>query len=576
MLSKNWMVAEHAPLSHLEKYKVNLILAQLLYNRGLTDPNDAYVFLTAEGGDGFDPLRMTDMPRAVLRVKQAIHKSEKICIYGDFDADGATSTAVLLTVLRKLGAKAEAYIPDRVDEGYGLNVEALRTLYKRGIDLIITVDCGIRSVEEVRAWQHVGKRDIIITDHHSLGPELPPAYAVINPKRDAEPVETMLAGVGVAYKFTEALIKSCNTEGRRSKLRAAAGKIDIESLLDLVAIGTVADLVPLNKLENRLLVRRGLRVLNEAKRPGVRALLEVAGIAPGTVNATSIGFGIGPRINAAGRLASAIIACDLLCTRDEAKAKSLAAELQTLNEERQNLTREAQEIVREEIQDGDVPLIFASHPGFQHGIVGLVAGRLTEEFFRPAVVMREGDGESNASCRSIPQFDITNALDQCADLLLRHGGHAQAAGFSVLNQNVPALRERLIDIATQSLAGQDLRPTLEIDADIDIHHLDEALVEDLQMLEPTGNDNPAPLFMTSNAHIADWRLVGRDENHLKLRLSRAGQPPLDAIGFNLGEWAGKLSERVDVAYELEINEWNGKRSLQLNLKDIRPATDNGK
>lgn len=578
MLPKNWLVAPPAPHSHLEKYKVSPILAQVLYNRGLTDPNDAYVFLTAEGGAGFNPLQMTDMPKAVTRVREAIRKGERICVYGDFDADGATSTAVMITVLQKLGARVEPYIPDRVDEGYGLNVDALRTLYKRGVDLIITVDCGIRSVEEVRAWQHKGKRDIIVTDHHSLGPELPPAYAVVNPKRDDDPIEGMLAGVGVAYKFAEALVTSCNTERRGSVLREAAKKIDMETLLDLVAIGTVADLVPLDKLENRLLVRRGLRVLNSAKRPGVRALMEVAGIAPGTINATSIGFGIGPRINAAGRLASAMLACELLWTRDEAKAKSLAARLQKLNEERQDLTREAQEMVRETLEqrDEDVPLIFASHASFQHGIVGLVAGRITEEYFRPTVVMREGEDESNASCRSIPQFDITHALDQCADLLLRHGGHAQAAGFTVLNQNVPALRERLTDIATQALGGQDLRPTLEIDADVDIHHLDEALVEELHMLEPTGNDNPAPLFMTSNAHVADWRLVGRDDNHLKLRLSRAGQPPIDAIGFNLGEWAGKLPDRVDVAYELEINEWNGKRSIQLNLKDIRPASPNGK
>ncbi|MEL6268818.1 MAG: single-stranded-DNA-specific exonuclease RecJ [Chloroflexota bacterium] len=580
MLSKHWLVADSAPQAHLKKYKgISPILAQVLYNRGLADPNDAYVFLTAEGGDSFDPFKMSDMPAAVQRVKTAIRKQELIIVYGDFDADGATSTALLMTVLTCLGAKVQPYIPHRVDEGYGLNLGALRKIYSMGAELIITVDCGIRSVEEVHAWQKLGKRDIIVTDHHSIGPELPPAFAVVNPKRDKAPVETMLAGVGVAFKFAQAIVRACNTEGKRSPLRAAAQNINVEDLLDLVAIGTVADLVPLDKIENRLLVRRGLNVLNQAKRPGVRALMEVAGIAPGQVDAMSIGFGLGPRINAAGRLESAMLSYELLYTNDTARAQSLAARLQELNEKRQDLTREAQEIVRvdlEERDEEDAPLIFASHEGFQHGIVGLVAGRLTEEYYRPAVVMRVGDEESNASCRSIPQFDITQALDQCADLLVRHGGHAQAAGFTVLNDNIDALRDRLTGIATDSLHGQELRPTIEIDADLDIHQLNEDIVEEMKILQPTGNDNPAPLFMTSNAFITEWKPVGRDERHLKLKLSRAGQPPLDAIGFNLGEWAGRLPERVDVAYELEINEWNGRRNLQLNLKDIRPAGVNGK
>ena len=576
MLPKRWLVTPSAPRHHLDKYKMHPIVAQVLYNRGFTEPESAYAFLTAEGGHTFEPLGMTDMPRAVARVRTAIRKGERICVYGDFDADGATSTSVMMTVLRKLGADAFQYIPDRVDEGYGLNIEALRSIYKRGARLVITVDCGIRAVEEVRAAQR--GLDIIVTDHHSLGPELPPAFAVVNPKRDTEPVERMLAGVGVAYMFVAALVKSCNSENKSSPLHKAAQRIDLEPLLDLVAIGTVADLVPLDNLENRVLVRRGLRVLNEAKRPGVRALLEAAGIAPGTVSAMDIGFGLGPRINAAGRLGSALTAVELLTTRDENTALQLATQLQELNQQRRDLTQQAQEIVRADVEaQENTPLIFASNAGFQHGIVGLVAGRITEEFFRPSVVMRLGEDESSASCRSIPQFDITGALDDCADLLLRHGGHAQAAGLTVHNDNIPALRERLTDIAGAQLDGQDLRPTLEIDVEIDIHHLDEALVNELRMLEPTGNQNPAPVLMSSDALLLDCRTVGRDEKHLKLKLARAsGYPPVDAIGFNLGDWAGKLPERVDVAYQLEINEWNGHRSVQMNLKDIRPAAPNGK
>jgi single-stranded-DNA-specific exonuclease len=288
----------------------------------------------------------------------------------------------------------------------------------------------------------------------------------------------------------------------------------------------------------------------------------------------NIGFALGPRINAAGRLESAMIAYHLLSSPDEASAVDLAQQLQSLNNQRQDLTRAAQELIRERIEDqqSDLPLIFASDRNFRPGIVGLVAGRLTEEFFRPTVVMEEGDTESRASCRSIPQFDITRALDQCADLLVRHGGHAQAAGFTVLNQNIPALKQRLTELAYDRLAGQELRPSLEIDMEADIHHLSEALVAELALLEPTGFMNTAPTLMSRNVKILETRTVGKDNNHIKLKIARAGQPPLDAIGFGLGDWARERLDRIDIAYQLEINEWNGYRNLQLNLQDIRPAT----
>lgn len=578
MLTKSWLIASPAPPEHLKRYRdkgISAVLAQILYNRGFTDPNDAYVFLTAEGGSRFSPFKMTDMPKAIERARNAIRRQEPIVIYGDFDADGATSTALLMQVFKALGANVQPYIPHRVDEGYGLNAEALYKLAQQGAKLVITVDCGIRSVDEVEAGKKVGL-DIIITDHHSLGPELPNAYAVVNPKRDAAPIETMLAGVGVAFKFAEGLVMATlSNERKGSPLWERAAAIELERLLDLVAIGTVADLAPLDVIENRVLVKRGLRILNDAKRRGIHELLEVSGIAPGGVDAMAIGFAIGPRINAAGRLESAMLAYELLFTHDEARAKDLAFQLQKLNERRQELTRQAQDMIKADLlgDEGslEAPLIFAAHPDFQHGIVGLVAGRLTEEFYRPSVVLRQGETESNASCRSIPQFDITQALDQCADLLVRHGGHAQAAGFTVLNENIGALKARLLQLAEQGLQGHDARPTLEIDMDVDVHQLSEHLLEELRQLEPTGHGNTSPLFMSSSVYITDWRLVGKDERHLKAKIARAGQPPLDAIGFNLGDWAGKLPERVDIAYELEVNEWNGRRTLQLNLKDIRPS-----
>ncbi len=583
MMSKRWVVAEPAPLNWLRQYSpISPVLAQVLYNRGFTQPAAAKQFLEARetAGKPFDSRTgmkgLNGGRGAVARIREAIKARQPIVVYGDFDADGVTSTVLMVQTLRAIfrhqHAKAapelaeryiKPYIPHRIDEGYGLNSEALRRLAGAGARLIVTVDCGIRSVEEVDAGRAAGL-DIIITDHHSLGPEIPRAYAVINPKQtDCNYPEDMLAGVGVAFRLAEALLMVARPPG-----------LAADDLLDLVAIGTVADLAPLNRLENRALVRRGLERINSNPRPGVAALLQVAGIKPGSVTAETIGYAIGPRINAAGRLESAMLAYDLLSTDDPQRAEQLAGQLQALNVQRQELTREAQEKIRAQLEAdyaGDVPLIFASDPHFRPGIVGLVAGRLVEEYFRPAVVMEEGDTESRASCRSIPEFDITRALDACADLLVRHGGHAQAAGFTVHNSNIDALRRKLLEIASAQLEGQDLRPSLNIDAVVDVSHLSESLVHELSLLEPTGHLNPVPVLASYGVRVLEARTVGKEGQHVKLKLARAGQPPLDAIGFGLGEWAARPPAAVDVAYRLEVNEWNGSRSLQLNVQDIRPA-----
>jgi single-stranded-DNA-specific exonuclease len=571
MLVKSWRVAPPASPDVLARFRsMGPALAQILVNRGFYEPGEAVRFLRSEN-PASSPFLLKGMNDAVGRIRRAIREREPIVVYGDFDADGVTSTALLVQALTALNANVQPYIPHRVDEGYGLNGPALRKLaHRAGARLIITVDCGIRSVEEVEEGKAAGL-DIIVTDHHSIGPDIPQALAVINPKQeDCKYPEDMLAGVGVAYKLAEALLAAASANGARER-RAAL--LDPDDLLDLVAIGTVADLAPLNRLENRVLTQRGLKIINYAERPGIRALLEVAGLKPGAVNAMNIGFALGPRINAAGRLESAMIAYDLLSSKDYNQALELAQQLQTLNVQRQDLTRSAQELIRGRVmeQEGDAPLIFAGDRGFKPGIVGLVAGRLTEEFYRPVVVMEEGDTESRASCRSIPQFDITRALDQCADLLVRHGGHAQAAGFTVLNQNIPALKDKLIALAYDRLSGQDLRPALDIDVEVDIHQLNEALVTELAQLDPTGHMNPMPVLMSRNLRVLETRTVGKESQHLKLKLARAGQPPLDAIGFGLGEWANKMPERIDAAYQLEINEWNGYRNLQLNLQDIRPT-----
>lgn len=564
--SKQWIVASPAPPDVIHEYRgINSVIAQILYNRGFTSPSEADEFLQVTD-ELINPFEMKGMNEAVRRIRLAIRRKELIIVYGDFDADGVTSTALMMQTLTALGAVAKPYIPHRVDEGYGVNSQALIRLAHEGAKLIITVDCGIRSVSEIEDGIAAGL-DIIVTDHHSIGPEIPQTIAVLNPKQvDCNYPEDMLAGVGVAFKLADALLRVSAVQDRQQL------NLQLEDLLDLVAIGTVADLAPLDRLENRLLVQRGLAVLNRAQRPGIRALLEVSNVEPGKVSAMTIGFALGPRINAAGRLESAMIAFHLLTAKDYEHALALAQQLQSLNVQRQELTRQAQESVRQSLALNEVasPLIFASGQ-FKSGIVGLVAGRLTEEFFRPAVIMEEGELESRASCRSIPQFDITRALDQCADLLVRHGGHAQAAGFTVVNVNIPALREKLMRLAADTLAGQDLRPMLEIDADLTGYPLSEKLVEELKRLEPTGYMNPTPIFMLTNLRVLDKRSVGKDSQHIKLKLAHGKYPPMDAIGFGLGHWMSELPQNIDAAFQLEINEWNGYRTLQLNLQDIRPT-----
>lgn len=574
MAEKYWDIAPRARGQHLRRYTgMSPLLAQVLYNRGFTDPAEAIRFLHANDPASGRMLEFKGKKQsindALARIRRAIKTGERIVVYGDFDADGVTSTALLVQVLKAMGANVTPYIPHRVDEGYGLNAEALLKIARSGAKLVITVDCGIRSVEEVEEGKACGL-DIIVTDHHSLGPDLPKAYSVINPKcDDCAYTEDMLAGVGVAYRLAEALLTIEGNSGRNGKKLP-----DPDELLDLVAIGTVADLAPLDRPENRALVRRGLEVLNNTNRPGIRALMEVAGLRSGSILAMHIGFALGPRINAAGRLDSADTALQLLLTDDESEAIGLAQKLQALNTQRQELTRAAQEIIRQQLESEgllDAPLIFAGDSDFKPGIVGLVAGRLTEEFYRPAVVMEYGEEESRASCRSIPEFDITSALDKCAGLLVRHGGHAQAAGFTVKNENIPALREQLMELAHNALHGQELKPRLEIDAVVSAENISIELAEELKALEPTGHHNSTPIFVSRGLRVLEMRTVGKESQHLKLKFARIGQPPLDAIGFNLADYQPKPNDCVDVVYQLEINEWNGNRSVQLRMEDIRPA-----
>jgi len=540
------------------------ILKQILFNRGLASDEEARAFLRAKPNFDPDPFQFTGMQLTVDRIQYALQHNEPIAIYGDYDVDGVTATALMVEALQKLGADVRGYIPNRFDEGYGLNTDALDSLKADGVKLVITVDCGIRSPAEALHSQTIGL-DLIISDHHHPdGLNLPSALAVINPKQHGDMYpDKDLAGVGIAYKIIEALMSSVESQ---------TSNLQLTDLLDLVALGTVADLAPLVG-ENRVLVRKGLKQIRETKRQGLFSLAGVADMKIDKVTAGNIGFMLGPRLNASGRLESALASFELLTTQDFMRAGQLAQQLDVQNRQRQSITRsmqrQAEEIAMSE--DPEAFLLFAAHEDFNPGVVGLAASRLTEVYYRPAVVAAKNSEETRGSCRSIPEFHITDALDQCKDLLVRHGGHAAAAGFTVKNENLPELVTRLKSIAKDQLGGKDLRQTLSADMEVSLNELNFEVLKHLEYLEPTGYGNPDAVFVSRNVKVKSSRTVGADAKHLKLTLADDRGATFDSIGFRLGPLRDTLPARVDVLYHFEANEWNGKRSLQLNLKDVKAA-----
>jgi single-stranded-DNA-specific exonuclease len=541
------------------------VLRQLLFNRGFATEAEARAFMRAEPDFDTDPLQLKGMDVSVDRITSAIHGGETIAIYGDYDVDGVTATALLADILQHLGAHVLPYIPNRFDEGYGLNIEALDTLKSGGARLVITVDCGIRSSKEAQYARDIGL-DLIVSDHHHpAGDELPPAFAIVNPKQPGDKYpDKDLAGVGIAYKIAEALSAQ------------QPGRLELENSLDLVALGTVADLAPLTG-ENRALVRRGLQAIRQTRRQGLFSLANAAQMTIGKTTASQIGFVLGPRLNAAGRLKSAEAALDLLTTSDAAHAGLLAQELDSYNRERQALTREMQEKAEALATAGEShpALLFAADEGFNSGVVGLAAARLTEAYYRPAVVASKGAADTRGSCRSIPEFHITDALDQCTDILIRHGGHAAAAGFTVRNEHLPELESRLKSLAEAQLGGLDLRPTVSTDMEVDLSTLSFELLRELGQLEPTGYGNPDAVFVSRQVDVRASRTVGADRRHLKLTLQDERGVTMDAIGFRLGHLQANLPRRVDVAYKLEANEYNGRTTLQLNLRDVQAPGEDG-
>jgi single-stranded-DNA-specific exonuclease len=539
------------------------LLAQCMHNRGVTTVPEMRRFLGGQWEE-VNPFQIKDMAQAVVRIRRAIRKGEQTAVYGDFDADGVTGTVLLTETLSSLGARVMPYIPHRVDEGYGLHESAIRTLAKQGVTLLITVDCGARAISEVDTARKLGL-DIIVTDHHSLKSELPAALAVINTRREdcCYPFKG-LSGVGTAFKLAQALL----LDDGELPLSSQSTPLEEERLLDLVALGTVADLSPLLE-ENRSLVRRGLAQLASGQRPGMAAMMEEADVSPGRISATTIGYVLGPRLNAAGRMDHAMLSYQLLTAGSALHARELARTLEEKNRARRETTTSTLETARIQVSEQkDEPVLYAAGADYHEGVLGLVAQRLCEEFYRPVVVTKMGKELSVSSARSVVEFDITVALDQCASLLKRHGGHAKAAGFTATNENLRLVRSKLSRIAAEELAGRELRPTLDIDAELPLNELTPEHFSLFQQLEPLGAGNPEPLLFSRNVEVRSKRVAG--DKHLKLTL-KDGRFVWDAIGFYIGDRLNEVGPLLDVVYTPQLHSFRSEEELQLRVEDFRPS-----
>ena len=533
--------------------------ALVLCARGLDTPEKALRFL--EDGEELlhDPFLLKDMDRAAARLTLALERGETIAVYGDYDVDGITSTCLLTDYLRRRGAAVIPYIPDRMEEGYGLSAQAVELLCARGVTLIVTVDCGITAVDEVAHAASLGV-DVIITDHHECKDDLPAAAAVVNPHRsDCGYPFPCLAGVGVAFKLVLAL---GGTGNRRALLAEYA---------DLTAIGTVADVMQLTG-ENRTIVRAGLSALAHTKRPGLRALIREAGAEGKELTAATIGYTLAPRINASGRMGCASLAAELLLTVDPARAEELARTLCALNRERQSIESDIYEecVARLDREGGRHSVIVLASEGWHQGVVGIVASRLAEKYACPAFMICLQDGRGKASCRSFGGFNLFAALERCSDLLDSFGGHELAAGFTIEEESIDAFRAKMEALILEETGGEEMVSPLRIDAEIaDPSLLSREGVEALALLEPFGAGNPRPVLLLPGAVIVSMAQVGGGR-HLKLRLRHQGSL-FDAIFFSVGELDLNPGDRADVAFTPQINEFRGARSVQLQVCDIQSA-----
>lgn len=557
-----WNMPKHDEeeiLKLAQELSITTLMARLLTYRGFGSIEAASSFLKASPDSKHDPFLMKGIKEAVPRIREALDHGEHILIYGDYDADGVSSTSLMIHLMRKLSASYDIYIPHRANEGYGLHNHAIDWAHQQGVSLIVTVDTGISAVDQIAYAKELGI-DVIVTDHHEPPEVLPEAYALINPKQKDCPYPFKgLAGVGVAMKLAEALLGTLPKEW-----------------MEIATIGTVADLMPLTD-ENRIIVKQGLESMRNSPYLGIRALLEVSGVELHTVNSVHIGFSVAPRINASGRLDHAGRAVALLTTEDQDEAMRLAEELDLLNRERQQvveqMTQEAIAQLEQKKANGHIPdVIVIAGEGWNPGVVGIVASKVLERYYRPTLILGidPETGKCKGSARSIPGLDIYEALTACKDVMDHYGGHPAAAGMTLHRDQLPLLDEQLNAYASREMRPEHFIPVKETDGECRLSEVPLSVIEELEQLQPFGMDNPTPKFVIRNANLVGTRKMGKDRSHLKLTLEQDGQL-IDAIAFGKGALADYLQEgsMLEVMGELQINEWNGSRKLQMMLDDFQ-------
>lgn len=560
-MNKKWecyAVDENKVNELVEKFGISGILARILVNKNITQKDEIDLFMNPTRKDFHDPFLMPDMEIIVDRVLQAIEQKEKIMIYGDYDADGITSITVLKSFLEERGLEVASYIPNRLDEGYGLNKTALKKIYDDGYRLIITVDCGISGIDEVDYANSLGM-EVLITDHHEPVETLPKAMAVVDAKRkDNKYPFNQLAGVGVVFKLIQAISIKLGLEEK-----------EYLKYLDIVCIGTISDIVPLVD-ENRVIAKLGLKLIAQTRNIGLKALLEVIGFK--NIDSITISFGVAPRINACGRMGDEQVALDLFLEKDYDKAKKLAIKLNEYNIERQTIEKRIFDEATEKIEknEKDKACIIVGSEGWHHGIIGIVASKVTEMYFKPSILICFEGNDGKGSGRSIPGFDLHDALMECSDYLEKFGGHSMAVGVTVNRYKFELFKNKFEEYA-KSHDIDKIIPVINIDSELSLKDIDIDSVKSLQKLEPYGEANKMPVFMIRNLKINSIRALS-EVKHLKLTLKDDGYM-INAIGFNMGNLSNEylIDDKVDVIGNLDINSFNGNESIQLILKDIRKA-----
>ena len=560
-MNKKWEcydIDEKLLYDFMQKYKLNEILARVLISKNITKKDAMDLFMNPTRKDFHDPFLMPDMNIIVDRILKAIDNEEKIMIYGDYDADGITSITVLKTFLEERGLKVESYIPNRLDEGYGLNKEAIKKIYDSGYRLIITVDCGISGIDEVDYANSLGM-EVLITDHHEPGQNLPNALAIVDAKRkDNQYPFNQLAGVGVVFKLIQAI-----------SIRLKLDEKEYLKYLDIVCIGTISDIVPLSD-ENRVIAKLGLKLVNQTKNIGLKALLEILGFKQ--IDSGIISFGVAPRINACGRMGNEKVALDLFLSKDYETARKIAIKLNEYNSERQAIEKRIFDEATEKIEkeEKENACIIVGGEGWHHGIIGIVASKVTDMYFKPSILICFEENIGKGSGRSIPGFDLHEALMQCSNELEKFGGHAMAVGVTLEKSKFNEFKTKLEEYAKKCEIDK-IVPIIYIDSELSLKNIDIDSVKSLKLLEPYGESNKTPLFMFKNLKINSIRALSEGK-HLKLTL-KEDNFMINAIGFNMGELSEKylIDDKIDIVGSLEINSFNGNDSIQIVIKDIRKS-----